>query len=89
VSAVGLGFLDRLGGAAFGVVRGLLAGVALMMTIAAFYADSETIAKSKLTPYFLAGAHAVCFFVPADLRLQIASGTTRLKHISPDWIKSK
>lgn len=89
VSAVGLGFLDRLGGAAFGFVRGCLAGVAIMMMIAAFSPGSETIAKSTLTPYFLAGAHAVCFVVPADLQAKFANGATRLKHDAPDWIKSK
>jgi membrane protein required for colicin V production len=89
VSAVGLGFLDRLGGAAFGFVRGCLAGVALMMAIAAFYPASKTIANSTLTPYFLAGAHAVCFVVPVDLQVKIANGANRLKHDAPNWIKSK
>ncbi|SNS82166.1 membrane protein required for colicin V production [Granulicella rosea] len=88
VSAVGLGFLDRLGGAVFGFVRGCLVGTAIMMLIAAFSPGSDAVAKSTLTPYFLAGAHAVCFVVPADLQAKFANGATRLKHNAPDWIKS-
>ena len=87
VSAVGLGFLDRLAGAGFGVARGCLIGVAALMTIAAFSPGSEAIAKSRLTPYFLAGAHAVCFLVPTDFQMRVSYGATRLKHEAPSWMR--
>jgi membrane protein required for colicin V production len=85
--AIGLGFFDRLLGALFGFARGCLFGVAILMAIAAFLPDSEWIANSRLSSYFLAGAHAVSFVVPHDLQQQILNGAQQLKHNAPDWIK--
>jgi membrane protein required for colicin V production len=85
--AIGLGFFDRLLGAVFGFVRGCLLGVAILMALAAFLPQSQWIANSQLSPYFLAGAHAVSFVVPHDLRQQILEGGAQLKHVAPDWIK--
>src|ERR1700733_12011662 len=84
---IGLGFFDRVLGAAFGFARGCLLGVAILMAAAAFLPRSQWIANSQLTPYFLAGAHAVSFVVPHDLRQQILDGAAHLKHVAPDWIK--
>jgi membrane protein required for colicin V production len=86
-SAVGLGFFDRLFGAVFGYLRGCLLCVAILMAVTAFLPPTATVSKSSLTPYFLAGAHAVSFVVPHDLRQLILHGATELKHTAPDWIK--
>lgn len=85
--AIGLGFFDRLLGAIFGFARGCLFGVAILMAGAAFLPHSAWIANSRLSPYFLAGAHAVSFVVPRDLQQQILNGAQQLKHNAPDWIK--
>jgi membrane protein required for colicin V production len=85
--AIGLGFFDRLLGAVFGYLRGCLLGVAILMAVAAFLPQSQWTANSQLSPYFLAGAHAVSFVVPHDLQHQIRDGATQLKHTAPDWIK--
>jgi len=85
--AIGLGFFDRLLGAFFGFARGCLFGVAILMAIAAFLPHSAWIANSRLSSYFLAGAHAVSFVVPHDLQQQILNGAQQLKHNAPDWIK--
>jgi membrane protein required for colicin V production len=85
--AIGLGFFDRLLGALFGFARGWLLGVAILMAIAAFLPHSARIANSRLSSYFLAGAHAVSFVVPHDLQQQILNGAQQLKHNAPDWIK--
>jgi membrane protein required for colicin V production len=86
-SAVGIGFIDRFLGALFGLARGCLLGVATMMILAAFGPHWEWIAKSRLVPYFLAGAHGVSFVVPHDLEQHIADGAAQLKHNAPGWIK--
>ena len=78
VDVVGLGFVDRTLGAAFGFVRGVLVGVLLLMTLAAFLPDSPWIRSSQLSPYFLAGTHAVSFVVPESFHQQIIAGTTQL-----------
>jgi len=85
--AIGLGFFDRLLGAVFGFARGCLFGVAILMAILAFRPHSAWIADSRLSPYFLAGAHAVSFVVPHDLQQQILTGAEQLKHNAPNWIK--
>jgi membrane protein required for colicin V production len=87
VSAVGLGFMDRLGGALFGLVRGGLLAVALLLAVTAFLPTAPWIQTSKLTPYFLRAAHAVSFVMPADLRSRLLDGLDRAKHTTPDWIK--
>jgi membrane protein required for colicin V production len=89
VSAIGLGFIDRLLGAAFGLARGCLLGVALMMVLAAFGPRWNWITNSQLAPYFLVGAHGVSFVVPHDLEQQISRGAIDLKHKAPNWIKQR
>ena len=84
---IGLGFFDRLLGAVFGLARGCLIGVSLLMAVAAFLPQSTWIANSRLTPYFLAGVHAVSFVVPQGLQQQLLNGIAQLKHSAPDWIK--
>lgn len=84
---VGLGLPDRLLGALFGFARGCLLGVAVMMAVTAFLPGSAWIAKSRLSPYFLDGAHAVSFVVPHDLQQRILRGAEELKHNAPHWIK--
>jgi membrane protein required for colicin V production len=85
--AIGLGLFDRLFGALFGFARGCLFGVAILMAIAAFLPHSAWIANSRLSSYFLTGAHAVSFVVPHDLQQQILNGARQLNHNAPDWIK--
>ena len=87
--AIGLGLFNRLGGAAFGLARGCLACVAVLMAVTAFLPSADWVKNSRLAPYFLAGAHAVSFVVPHDLEQLILDGATQLKHNAPDWIKPR
>ena len=86
-SAIGLGFVDRLLGALFGLLRGALLGTALLLAFTAFLPAAPWIANSTLAPYFLRAAHTVSFVMPADLRLHLHEGAQHLKHTTPDWIK--
>lgn len=85
--AIGLGFFDRLLGAVFGLARGCLFAIAILMAVAAFRPHSTWAENSRLSPYFLEGVHAVSFVVPHDLQQQIMNGAQQLKHNAPDWIK--
>jgi membrane protein required for colicin V production len=85
--AIGLGFFDRVLGAFFGFARGCLIGVAILMALAAFQPHSNWIEDSRLSSYFLAGAHAVSFVVPHDLQHLILNGVEQIKHSATDWIK--
>jgi membrane protein required for colicin V production len=78
-SAVGLGFLDRLGGAAFGLVRGTLLGLAILLAMTAFLPASPWLQTSFLAPYFLRANHAVSFVMPYDLQLRFSDGLNRIR----------
>lgn len=65
--ALGLSFVDRLAGAAFGFVRGVVL-LAILAVPAAFYLQHFTGARpSVLLPYLLDAAHGISFVVPRDL----------------------
>ena len=64
--AVGLGFLDRLGGAVFGFVRGVLLLAALLLPMAPFLREFSAAKGSVLLPYLLPAAHGISFVVPRD-----------------------
>jgi len=84
---IGLGFIDRMLGAVFGMGRGLLLGVLVMMAAAAFLPGARYVRDSQLSSYFLVGAHAVSFVVPSHLQGRIRAGALELRHSSTDWIK--
>ncbi|MDE1155548.1 MAG: CvpA family protein [Acidobacteriaceae bacterium] len=86
-SAVGLGFLDRLLGGLFGLLRGAVLAGAMLMAITAFLPSAPWIRESTLSPYFLRAAHAVSFTMPTDLKTRLRSGIDQIKHTNPDWIK--
>lgn len=86
VRSIGLGLVDRVCGAAFGLGRGCLLGVAVTLALTAFDPSSRLIADSQLFPYFLAGAHGVSFVVPKSLERQLSDGTEHIKHTQPVWI---
>jgi membrane protein required for colicin V production len=86
-SAIGLGFLDRLAGAAFGLIRGALLGLALLLALTAFLPTAPWLQTSSLAPYFLRADHAVSFVMPSELSARFDDGLDRLKHTTPGWIK--
>jgi len=87
-SAIGLGFFDRLLGALFGLFKGCILGVALLLAFTAFLPTAPWIINSFLAPYFLRAAHAVSFVMPSDLKSRLREGAQHIKHTTPDWIKS-
>lgn len=85
-SAVGLSALDRLGGAAFGLIRGVFIAASLLLAVIAFLPTAPWVQNSLLSPYLLRGAHAVSFVMPRHLKVQLFEGIDHLKHTAPDWI---
>lgn len=77
---IGLGFVDRFLGGVFGFARGCLMCVAILMAAAAFLPQQKFIKSSRLSSYFLAGAHTVSFVVPANLQQRIREGAHQLTH---------
>ncbi len=79
---LGLGLLDRLAGAGFGLFRGGLIGLGIVMAATAFLPPQSLLASSRAAPYFLAAAREVCFVVPQDLQQRITGGITHIGHIA-------
>ncbi|HEV2647507.1 MAG TPA: CvpA family protein [Acidobacteriaceae bacterium] len=71
VQAVGLSFFNRVLGAGFGLVRGLIAGMVLLMIPADLAPRSTLVTKSVLSPYFFAMTHEVSFLVPEYLQHRV------------------
>jgi membrane protein required for colicin V production len=85
-SAVGLSALDRMGGAVFGAVRGVVLGGAVLLAVTAFLPTAPWIQGSEFSPYLLRAAHAVSFVMPRQLKRQLVDGLDRIKHTTPRWI---
>ena len=67
----GFSFIDHLLGLVFGLVRGLLIGVALITGIMAFSPGEQPpseVVRSRLAPYILGGARLVAAMAPHELK---------------------
>jgi len=67
----GLSFFDHLLGAAFGALRGVLIGVALLMGILAFSPGDRpprSVDESRLAPYMASAARVFVAMAPQELR---------------------
>ena len=71
---IGLSFFDRLLGAAFGAMRGLLIAMTLLTAFMAFgpYVDSETASSSmvhsRIAPFVLHASHFVVAMAPMEMK---------------------
>lgn len=87
VKAVGLGWADRLAGAAFGFVKGCVMVMVAMMVMAAFSPHARWFQRSRLAPGFLEMAREAAVVAPADLESRIRTGVVDLRKEQPDWLK--
>lgn len=70
----GLRWIDRVLGAAFGLVRGLLVITVVVMATAAFAPDAQWLAKSQTAPYFLVVGRAASWLAPSEVRNKVREG---------------
>jgi len=74
LKSVGLSWMDRALGAAFGIARGLLICVALVMILVAFAPGSTATAPpsavihSRLAPYVIESSHLITQVAPHELK---------------------
>ena len=76
----GLNAIDRLLGAALGVVRGCLIVAIVLTSMAAFTPTSKWLQGSELAPYFLVVGRAAVWLAPAELRARFYQGIDLLRH---------
>ncbi|MBI3695558.1 MAG: CvpA family protein [Acidobacteria bacterium] len=82
VKASGLRWFDRILGAAFGLLRGVLIAAALVLAILAFTPGKkpiETVGESRLAPTVLHFARAMVAFAPRRLKDGFQNGLDRVR----------
>lgn len=77
----GLRFIDRLLGAALGVLRGCLIVAVIVVSMTAFTPSSTWLADSEWAPYFQAVGRAVIWVAPAELRARFYQGLDLLRRM--------
>jgi len=87
VKSIGLGWADRLAGAAFGFVKGCALVTIAVMVIAAFWPGATWFRQSRFAPGFLSMARRAAVVAPAELGDRIRSGVIVLRKAQPDWIR--
>ncbi len=83
---VGLGIVDRLLGAAFGLVKGVVVVTLVLMAIVAFLPRQAWLDRSRLAPVFLTAAQGGSHVVPVLLGEKIRQGLDELRMTQPGWL---
>lgn len=75
----GMRWADRLMGAGFGLVRGVVVAAVLVLAFATFYPDSRTIAGSALGRHLLGLARVASWLAPSEVRERFHQGASQLR----------
>lgn len=76
---VGLGWADRLAGAAFGLVKGYVLAALAVAALVAFFPHQPWLEQSKLVAYFMPGAQGSAAVLPRELGVRMQSGLHHLE----------
>lgn len=86
----GLSFFDRLLGAGFGLARGMLIAIGIVMGAMAFSRGEEppaAVVDSRLAPYVIDAAHLVAAAAPYDLKESFRKTYAQVKSAWNDAVK--
>lgn len=84
---VGLGWMDRLLGALFGLLKGCAVVTLVLLAIAAFLPGTACLQNSRLAPMFLMAARGGSHLTPAEFGERVRQGVDKLREAQPDWWK--
>lgn len=74
IQSAGLQMFDRVLGALFGLVRGVVVDCVLLMVMLAFSIKTDIVQQSVLAPFVGAGARVIVLAMPRDLKAQFQDG---------------
>jgi len=74
IEEVGLRWVDRVLGGAFGLVRAIVVITVLVMAVTTFIPESKWLETSELSRYFLLSARSASWLAPSDLRNKFKEG---------------
>jgi membrane protein required for colicin V production len=83
---VGLGIVDRLLGAAFGLIKGCVVVTLVLLAIVAFLPRQAWLDRSLFAPVFLTAVHGGSHVVPFVLGEKIRQGLDALRITQPGWL---
>jgi len=83
---MGLGCLDRLAGAAFGLFQGALLVTLGILVVVAFYPKAHWLAEGKLPKRFFGACHLSTRMSPDELAKRVRQGLKTLEEESPPWM---
>jgi membrane protein required for colicin V production len=83
---IGLGWLDSLVGAAFGLLQGVLLVTIVILVAVAFFPDAHWLMDSKLPRHFFGALHMSMRISPDELALRVRMGLRILQEGTPEWM---
>ena len=83
---IGLGCLDRLAGAAFGLFQGALLVTLGILVVVAFFPKAHWLAESKLPRRVFGACQLSTHMSPEELAKRVRQGLKTLEEESPAWI---
>jgi membrane protein required for colicin V production len=85
---VGLGCLDRLAGAVFGLFEGVLFVTVCILVTVAFFPKTEWLTESRLPRYFFGALNVSTHVTPTKLADRVKQELKTLEYESPAWMHS-
>lgn len=83
---LGLGCLDRLAGAAFGLLQGVLLVTLCILVAVAFFPHSHWLAEARLPRQFFGACHLSTHMSPHELAQRVREGLRSLEEGAPAWL---
>ncbi|HUX45871.1 MAG TPA: CvpA family protein [Terracidiphilus sp.] len=83
---MGLGCLDRLAGALFGLFQGALIVTVCILVTVAFFPRAEWLTRSRLPKYFFGACHFSTHISPEKLAERVRQELKTLETNSPQWM---
>jgi membrane protein required for colicin V production len=80
VDEVGLRWVDRVLGGAFGLVRAIVVITVLVMAVTTFMPESKWLETSELSRYFMLSARSASWLAPSDLRNKFKEGVAFVRN---------
>ncbi len=84
--AMGLGCLDRMAGAAFGLLQGALLVTLVILVALAFFPKARWLTQGTLPRQFFGACHLSTHMSPDELARKVREGLKSLEEDSPQWL---
>ncbi len=83
---IGLGCLDRIAGAAFGLLQGALLVTLFILVAVAFFPQAHWLVEAKLPRRFFGACHLSTHMGPHELAQRVRDGLKMLEEETPAWL---